>query len=314
MRYRYDLLGTTTVSRPDGTPVALGGARLRALLTVLALRPGRTVRTGVLVAEVWGAGEPPADEVGALQALVGRVRRALGRDAVVSADGGYRLAAGPDDVDVHRFDRLAREGTAAVAGGEAAGGLTLLDEALALWRGPALADLPDREAEAARWDARRLDAVRARLEALVALGRAQETLPELAALCGVHPLDEPLRALQLRALRGAGRGAEALTAYESVRRDLAARLGTDPGPELRALHAELLGGVPPDPVGELNGPGTADHLGARGPNPAPSAFEARGFGGGAPDTSGPGPVPGSPEARKWLFCVARSFEDPGDTA
>ncbi|MFI6640096.1 AfsR/SARP family transcriptional regulator [Streptomyces sp. NPDC050504] len=260
MRYRYDVLGTTTVHRPDGTPVPVGGARLRALLTVLALRPGRAVRTGVLVAEVWGAGEPPADEVGALQALVGRLRRALGKDAVLSDESGYRLDAGPDDVDVHRFDRLAREGAAAVAGGEAAGGLALLDGALALWRGPALADLPDRATEAARWDARRLDAVRARLEALVALGRAREALPELVALCAEHPLDEPLQALRLRTLRGAGRGAEALTAYEEVRRDLAARLGADPGPQLRALHAELLEGGEDEP----NGPGGADPLGARG--------------------------------------------------
>ncbi|MBT2445085.1 AfsR/SARP family transcriptional regulator, partial [Streptomyces sp. ISL-36] len=236
---RYSVLGPTRAHTADGTPVALGGARLRALLTVLALRAGRTVPAAVLVDEVWD-GEPPADGAGALQALVGRLRRALGREAVVSAPGGYRLAAGPDAVDAHRFERLAGEGVRRLDAGDPARAAELLDEALGLWQGPALADLPDRAVEAARWDARRLDARRARLGAALALGEASSALPELAALCEAHPLDEPLQALRIRALRDAGRSAEALLAYETVRRDLATRLGADPSPALRALHAELL--------------------------------------------------------------------------
>ncbi|MFC5660738.1 AfsR/SARP family transcriptional regulator, partial [Streptomyces nogalater] len=85
----YRLLGTTQAIRPDGTAVPVGGARLRALLSVLALRAGRTVPATVLVDEVWGA-DPPADATGALQALVGRLRRTLGPEAVAFADGGYR--------------------------------------------------------------------------------------------------------------------------------------------------------------------------------------------------------------------------------
>lgn len=111
---RYRILGTTQALRPDGTPVPVGGARLRALLTVLALRPGRAVPAGLLVEEVW-TGAPPADAPGALQALVGRLRRALGAGAVESADGGYRLAAVADDVDLHRFERLTGEGLRALA-------------------------------------------------------------------------------------------------------------------------------------------------------------------------------------------------------
>ncbi|MFD9030580.1 BTAD domain-containing putative transcriptional regulator [Streptomyces sp. NPDC059567] len=236
---RYSVLGPTQVHTVHGTPVALGGARLRALLTVLALRAGRTVPVGVLVDEVWD-GAPPADGAAALQALVGRLRRALGRDAVESAPGGYRLAAGPEDVDAHRFERLAGEGVRAFGAGDPARAAELLDEALGLWRGPALADLPDRTAEAARWEARRLDARRARFDTALALGEGASVLPELVALCEVHPLDEPLRALRIRALRDTGRAAEALAAYESFRRDLANRLGTDPSATLRALHAELL--------------------------------------------------------------------------
>ncbi|MGW1253611.1 AfsR/SARP family transcriptional regulator [Streptomyces sp. NPDC002513] len=238
---RYRILGTTQAHRADGTRVPVGGARLRALLTVLALRVGRPVPVALLVDEVWD-GDPPADATGALQALVGRLRRTLGPDAVESADGGYRLAAAPDDVDLHRFERLAGEGLRALADGDPRKAAVVLDDALALWHGPALADLPDRAAEAARWETRRLDARRARLTAALALGDGEQYLPELTALCDLHPLDESLQALRLRALRDAGRPAEALAAYEAVRRLLADRLGSDPGPELRDLHGELLHG------------------------------------------------------------------------
>ncbi|WP_225827867.1 BTAD domain-containing putative transcriptional regulator [Streptomyces naphthomycinicus] len=241
---RYRLLGTTQAIRPDGTAVPVGGARLRALLSVLALRTGRTVPSAVLVDEVWGA-DPPADATGALQALVGRLRRALGADAVASVDGGYRLTAAADEIDLGRFDRLTGDGLRALADGDPAKAAAVLDDALDLWRGPALADLPDRTAEAARWETRRLDALRARHTAALALGGAEQSLPELTALCDSHPLDEPLQALRLRALRAAGRPAQALAAYEDVRRLLADRIGSDPGPELRALHAELLREEPP---------------------------------------------------------------------
>ncbi|MFI8965106.1 BTAD domain-containing putative transcriptional regulator [Streptomyces sp. NPDC053493] len=244
---RYCLLGPTRAHTPQG-PVAVGGPRVRALLTVLALRAGRAVPVGVLVDEVWGM-EPPADAVAALQALVGRLRRALGHERVESVEGGYRLAAAPDDVDAHRFVRLAAEGVRELDAGRPGPAAALLDEALALWKGPALADLPDREAEAARWEARRLDARRARLTAALALGEAAAALPELDALCVAHPLDEPLQALRIRALRDTGRPSEALAAYETTRRTLADRLGADPSPELRSLHAELLQAPAAPPAG-----------------------------------------------------------------
>ncbi|WP_327236884.1 AfsR/SARP family transcriptional regulator [Streptomyces sp. NBC_01317] len=274
---RYRLLGTAQAFQDDGTPVALGGARLRALLTVLALRAGRSVPVGVLVGEVWD-GDPPADAVAALQALVGRLRRALGHDAVVSSEGGYRLTADEDDVDLHRFGRLAGEGARALEDGDAGKAAVLLDEALALWHGPALADLPDRASEALRWDTRRLEARRARLTAALALGRAEDALPELAALCEEFPLDEPLQALRIRALRDASRTAEALVAYDEVRRGLADRLGADPGPDLRALHEELLH--------EGRAPGAAP--GRRG-----TAGDTRGApgDGNPPDPSGTAPAP-----------------------
>ncbi|MER6009344.1 AfsR/SARP family transcriptional regulator [Streptomyces bluensis] len=286
-RVRYRILGTTQAFRPDGSPAPVGGARLRALLTVLALRPGRTVPVTVLVDEVWD-GDPPADASGAVQALVGRLRRALGADAVASADGGYRLVAGADDIDLHRFERLVGEGASALADGDAAKAAVVLDDALALWQGPALADLPDRTAAAARWEARRLDARRARLTAALALGQAEQHLPELTALCDAHPLDEPLQALRLRALRDAGRTAQALAAYEGVRRLLADRLGADPGAELRALHGELLapGGDPVAPAAEERGRGSS-----------PGDGTGRGGGGGG----GGNPRPGNLRARLTSF-------------
>ncbi|MFI7409963.1 AfsR/SARP family transcriptional regulator [Streptomyces sp. NPDC049627] len=264
---RYRILGTTQALRPDGTPVPVGGARLRALLTVLALRGGRTVPVSVLVDEVWN-GDAPADAAGALQALVGRLRRALGADAVLSVEGGYRLAATPDDIDLHRFERLVGEGTRALADDDPAKAAVVLDDALALWHGPALADLPDRTAESARWGTRRLDALRTRHAAALALGRADEALPELTALCDTHPLDEPLQALRLRALRDAGRTAEALVAYEDVRQLLADRLGSDPGPELRSLHGELLR---QDEGVHVGGPGPRTRDGLHPTHDAPRA-------------------------------------------
>ncbi|MFI2114905.1 AfsR/SARP family transcriptional regulator [Streptomyces rubiginosohelvolus] len=293
----YCVLGTTRALRDDGTAVTLGGARLRALLTVLALRPGRTVPAGVLVDEVWD-GDPPADAAGALQALIGRLRRALGHSAVESVAGGYRLAAPPDAVDLHRFERLAAEGSRALENGDAADALTVLGEALALWSGPALADLPDRTAAASRWEARRLDARRAALGALLALGRPGEALPELAVLCDAHPLDEPLQVLRIRALRDAGRPAEALAAYEEVRALLDDRLGTAPGPALRALHAELLH---PEPFPHSSGA------------PAPGAY-ARPSGGPAPRPAADLAGGAAPQPGAWASAPGGAAEPALDTA
>ncbi|MFF3331218.1 BTAD domain-containing putative transcriptional regulator [Streptomyces sp. NPDC002888] len=298
---RYRILGTTQALRTDGTAVPVGGARLRALLTVLALRAGRTVPAGLLVEEVWDD-DPPADAPGALQALVGRLRRALGAGAVASVDGGYRLAAAPDDIDLHRFERLATDGTRALADGDPAKAAVILDDALTLWHGPALTDLPDRTAEAARWEARRLDALRARHTAALALGQAEQSLPELTALCDAHPLDEPLQALRLRTLRAAGRAAEALAAYEHVRHLLADRLGSDPGPELRALHVELLSPA----AGDEPVPGAA---GARDAWEAEGHDVVAGSAAGSPEEqraaspvpSAPTPPPGNLRARLTSF-------------
>ncbi|MDI5971329.1 BTAD domain-containing putative transcriptional regulator [Streptomyces sp. SL13] len=243
---RYGILGTTEVA---GRP-APGGARLRALLAALAARPGRPVPADLLAEAVWGT-DPPADTPGALQALVSRLRRAIGRQEITSGPAGYVLRADPDDVDLYVFERLAAEGAQALAAGDAAGASALLTRALDLWRGPALADVADHAAAAtaAGAQAARLTAEQHRVDACLALGRPAEALPLAQRLVAAHPLNEPFRARHIRALRAVGRSADALAAYEETRALLADRLGADPGPELRSLHRELLTGEAPK--GEL---------------------------------------------------------------
>ncbi|MFJ2055858.1 AfsR/SARP family transcriptional regulator [Streptomyces sp. NPDC087908] len=296
MQPPYRVLGPCQALRTDdGTEAVLGGARLRALLTALAAAGGRAVGTHALIDQVWGGDDDAGDadvpdRTAALQALVGRLRRAAGREAVASAPGGYRLAAEPDAVDLYRFERLAAEGSAALGAGDPARGAALLDEALALWRGPALVDLPGRDVEplVVRVEQRHAQARRDRLAAALALGRAAEVLAPLAALAAGEPLDEPLQALRIRALRAAGRPAEALAAYEEARRGLADRLGTDPGPELRALYVELLAdGTAPAPEPEAHG-----RLGS-GPGSAVPGGPSGGTGSGAAGTAA---APGGPAA------------------
>ena len=256
---RYSVLGVTEVW--DGeSAVPLGGGKLRALLTVLVMHAGRAVSPERLIGEVW-ADEPPVDATGALQALVARLRRILGRDAVTSEPGGYRLDAEPGAVDLFVFEAALREGERALEGGDPEGAADTLGRALALWRGPVFADLPDRVAAAARPEALQLTARRLRIEADLAMGRAAQALPALREAVEDHPLDEAFHVQLIRALRAEGRTADALVAFEVARTVLADTLGADPGPELRALHAELLrqeasgpkprpGGAPP-PRGNL---------------------------------------------------------------
>ncbi len=209
--------------------MAIAGARLRGLIARLALAGGQPVSTGALAGAVWD-GALPADVANALQTLVSRARKVLGGAAAVEQSAaGYRLAVTPDDVDALRFERLVAEGAAA--------------EALALWRGPALADAGDfAEPFARRLEELRLDATVTFLTREFDAGRAAVRVGELEALVAEHPLDEKLAGLLMRALAATGRQADALAAYEALRTRLADELGIDPGPEARAVHLEVLRG------------------------------------------------------------------------
>ncbi|MFC8514959.1 BTAD domain-containing putative transcriptional regulator [Streptomyces sp. NPDC057257] len=243
---RFGILGPLEVRTDDGTPVDPGGPRPRALLTLLLLDVGHAVSTQRLTDGLYGA-EPPSGAANALQSQISRLRRRLAPHTDIEADSaGYRLTASAESVDAHRFERLAAQGREALDAGDHALAVDRLREALALWRGPALPDLPDAHAEAARFEELRLAAVQNRVEAELALGGGPDLVPELRALLTAHPLSERLYGQLMRALHAAGRPAEALTVYEEARRTLADELGADPSPELSALHLELLQGTGPE--------------------------------------------------------------------
>jgi predicted ATPase/DNA-binding SARP family transcriptional activator len=242
---RVAILGALLVADDAGRPVEVGGARLRALLTRLALEPGRGVGVDALVEDLWGDA-PPADQLNALQSLVSRLRRALPGAPIESGPTGYRLTVDPRQVDAKEFERLADAGRRALAG-EPATARRLLTEALALWRGPALADAagqPWADAAADRLTERRLAATEDRIDAELELGGHAAVLPELQALVVDHPLRERIRGQHVRALYAAGRQADALAAYGDVRRLLADELGVDPSPALQEIHLRVLRAAP----------------------------------------------------------------------
>jgi predicted ATPase/DNA-binding SARP family transcriptional activator len=236
------VLGPFEVRADDGVLADVPGARLRALLTALALEPGRVVSKATLIDWIWGE-QPPADTANALQRLVSRLRKALPEGLVEGQPGGYRLTVEPGAVDAVRFERLVAQARDA----EGSRRVGLLREALALWRGAAMADvgLEDSEAldaAAARLERLRLAALEDRFEAEVGLGHGAGLVAELTDLAAAHPERERLVAALMRALAAAGRDTEALLAYERTRETLADLLGADPSPELSALHVALLRG------------------------------------------------------------------------
>ncbi|MBB5853433.1 putative ATPase/DNA-binding SARP family transcriptional activator [Amycolatopsis umgeniensis] len=255
------LLGPVGAEAGDGTPVDIGGARLRMLLARLALDPGRGVPAAALIDGLWGA-EPPADAANALQSLVSRLRKVLRADDVSldSGPGGYRLDIAREDVDVCRFERLAAQGRAELAAGRDAGAAAILAEALGLWRGQALADVldaPFAQAPATRLEDLRLEAAEDHFDAEIRLGRHDKVLADLKEAAARNPLRERLAGMWIRALCAADRQSDALAVYEEVRAALADQLGVDPSAELREIHLSALRGELGPP------PAAADHLPVR---------------------------------------------------
>ncbi|HEU5149577.1 MAG TPA: BTAD domain-containing putative transcriptional regulator [Iamia sp.] len=236
------LLGPVEVD-VGGEPLGLRARLPRHLLVALALQPGRVVGTDALVTALWGDA-PPDSALGTLQSYVSTLRRALGdRDRtqpVLDRRGdGYVLVVPPDAVDTVRFEQLA----GAARRAEPAEAHELLVEALALWRGPALADVasePFARAAAARLDELRVSAEAARIDAGLALGRHAELVPEIEALVAAHPLREGLTAQLMVALYRSGRQADALRAFERTRTALLEELGISPSAELVALEGAVL--------------------------------------------------------------------------
>ncbi|MEU4695969.1 AfsR/SARP family transcriptional regulator [Nonomuraea dietziae] len=211
-------------------------AKQRTLLAVLLTEANRPVPSGRLADAAWGE-SPPAPAT--LRWHVHHVRQALGGDRLTRRPEGYLLTVHPGELDAERFERLC---ASAADLDDPARIAEVLGGALALWRGPAYADLPGEAVgeEAARLEELRLRAVEQRAESMLALGRAEETVEGLAAAVAAHPLRERLREQLMRALRLAGRRADALRSYQEARALLAEELGIEPGRGLRELNAEML--------------------------------------------------------------------------
>ena len=226
----------------EGVVVPVRGAKQRALLALLALHHGKPISADRLIDHLWGDGEV-ANPANALQAHIGQLRRSLGSAAIVTSEAGYALRIGPDDVDVVRFEHLVATGRRLVDAGEVALASTALGEALALRRGEPLAEFAYAgfaDVQRAHLDELALEAIEARAGADLVLGRHEELIGDLEALCREHPLRERLWELLILALYRAGRQAEALRAYTEARDRLVDELGIEPGRALRELQARVL--------------------------------------------------------------------------
>ncbi|GGV22645.1 hypothetical protein GCM10010495_42810 [Kitasatospora herbaricolor] len=269
---RFRVLGELSVEI-DGRPVPIGPVKQRLVLAALLCRPNTTVSTDLLTEAVWGD-EPPRSARKNLQAYVSALRKLLGpagrRDRLVHRPTGYVLRVDPGELDLMRFDELARAGRQAVRLGAAAHAARLLREALELWSGPLLADLAHTEAvrtEAERQAARRVAVHEDWAELELELGHAPAVAEALADVVREHPLRERLCAAWMTALHRSGRQSEALAAYDDLRQLLASQLGLQVSPALEKLYRAVLEG--------RDGPaGTRPaHAGAPAPHPAAARRE-----------------------------------------
>ena len=240
-------------ARIDGRTLALGGPKQRALLALLLLNANGVVSRDRLVDELWGERAPPSAQR-SLDTYVYRLRMLLGADRIERRPPGYLLRVEPGELDLERFELLLEEGRVAAAAGNAATARTRLTEALALWRGRALADLenePLASSVAGRLEERRLLAEEARIDAELELGGGTELVGELERLVAEHPFRERLVDQLMLSLYRAGRKSDALAAYQEFRRRYAAELGLEPSRELRELERRILeqdaGLAPPQP-------------------------------------------------------------------
>src|SRR5919205_505512 len=237
----FGLLGPLLVSR-DGAPLPLGGPKLRTLLAILLLEANKVVSADHLVDSLWGE-NPPETARNTLQVYVSQLRKLLSPGTLETAPPGYRLVVDPEAVDLLRFERLAVRGRTALAAGDAATAAQELAAALALWRGPPLADLAWEQfaqAEVLRLDELHLATLEDRIEADLALGRHGALVGELERLVAENPFRERLRAQLMLALYRAGRQADALAVYQRTRRTLVDELGIEPSETLQKLERAIL--------------------------------------------------------------------------
>jgi predicted ATPase/DNA-binding SARP family transcriptional activator len=240
---RIGLLGELEVVDDEANEVTISGAKLRALLALLALHVGRVVSAEHLVDALWGD-DPPAGVRNSLQGLVSKLRRALGSaDLVVMRGDGYALDVAPEAIDVGRFEQLSVEGRALAAEGVLDRAVSLFVQADSLWRGDPLADFVYQDFASGaitRLSESRLALLEERLDLEVQLGRHQQAIAQLEELVATHPLREGFRGLLMLAQYRAGRQADALRIFQEGRRLLGDELGLEPGPVLRQLESAIL--------------------------------------------------------------------------
>jgi DNA-binding SARP family transcriptional activator len=229
----FRILGSLEVV-DQGRGVKLGGAKQRSLLAFLLLNPNRAISRDRLIDELWGD-QPPDTAATAIQVHVSQLRKALGRDVIVTQTPGYLIRVHDGELDLERFERSVTEAQSAPP--EEAS--VLLKEALGLWRGTPLAELdaPFARTAGARLDEQRLAALEQRIDADLALGRRAQLVPELEGLVREQPLRERLRGQLMLALYRCGRQAHALDVYRSGRRLLDEELGLEPDDELQRLES-----------------------------------------------------------------------------
>ena len=249
----YRLLGPVEAG-VNGHTLDIGGPKQRALLAILLLRANEPVPRDVLIEQLWGE-RPPAGARHTLEVYVSRLRKALERaglgQVLRARPGAYLLQVAPDELDAHRFERLAREGRRALAANAPQQAADQFSKALALWRGTPLADLryePFAQVEITRLEELHVGVLEDRIDTDLALGRHADVVSELESLVAAHPLRERLRQQLMIALYRCGRQADALSAYQSARRVLVEELGIEPSPALQRLqHAVLAQDASLDP-------------------------------------------------------------------
>ncbi|THA72799.1 AfsR/SARP family transcriptional regulator [Streptomyces sp. A0958] len=236
----FSVLGPVRARR-DGEALPSGSPQQRALLTALLLRGGRTATAAELIDAIWGD-EPPSQALAAVRTYASRLRKVLGPDTLASDSGGYAMRTGPDALDLTVAQELAAGAEKARAAGDRDGARALLNKALGLWDGEALASVPGPYAEyqRTRLEEWRLQLTETRLDLDLEAGCHAEAVSELTALTAAHPLRERLRELLMVALYRSGRQAEALAVYADTRRLLAEELGVDPRQELAQLQQRIL--------------------------------------------------------------------------
>src|SRR4051812_42530680 len=237
----YRVLGPLQVVDGAGAPLRLGGRKPRALLARLLLEGDRTVAVDQLVDDLWGE-DVPESAVKMVHIHVSALRKALPAGVIQTRPPGYALTLPPGALDVDRFERLRREGRAALDVGDAAKAAARFEQALELWRGPALAEFaePFAVVEAAHLRERQEVCVEDRIDADLALGRHADLVGELESLVSWNPLRERLRAQLMVALYRSGRQADALSIYHLYRDALASELGLEPSSRMRELERRIL--------------------------------------------------------------------------